>query len=272
MSDSSLLNEKLMCPECSGQVELGDDAATCAACKASFEMHDGVLMMLRVDPEERKGLETKTREAYEARYQDLQNAERYNASYKKGFGKRWSTVREFKLLQRLLGKQPRSSLLLDLPCGGGRLTPALAPSSDPVIEADVALGQVLHSKQNAIADIDQMWMTASALSIPLRDNSVDGSVCCRLNHHLPRAEDRDQLVRELLRVSKRFVIMTYFDYHSIKNTIRRIRRPFNKKLPKMTMTHRRLTELAAEQNARVVAAPWLAVLSSGHRYALIVKA
>ncbi len=272
MSGPSLLNEKLMCPECSGQIEVGEDAAACTACKASFKMHEGVLMMLHVDPAEREGLETKTREAYEARYQELQNAKRYNASYKQGFGKRWSTVREFNLLKRLLGKQPRSGLLLDLPCGGGRLTPALAPFSDTIIEADVALGQVLHSKQNPVSDTAQAWMTASALNIPLRDNSVDGSVCCRLNHHLPDANDRDQLVRELLRVSKRFVIMTYFDYYSVKNTIRRIRRPFNKKLPKMTMTHRRLTELASEQNARVIAAPWLALLSSGHRYVLMVKA
>jgi hypothetical protein len=39
----------------------------------------------------------------------------------------------------------------------------------------------------------------------------------------------------------------------------------------MTMTRRRIAELAAEQNARVVTAPWLAILSSGHRYVMVVK-
>ena len=65
--------------------------------------------------------------------------------------------------------------------------------------------------------------------------------------------------------------MTFFDFHSPKNYLRRLRAPFNGKPPKMTMTRRRVAELAAEQGAELVAAPALAWQSSGHRYALIVK-
>jgi SAM-dependent methyltransferase len=274
MSDPSLLDDNLRCPKCSAPINLEASAATCASCHTPYDMREGVLMMLPAEPGDQTAsapLETKSREAYELRYQELQNAKRYNSAYKQKLSKRWSTIREFQLLKRLLGSQPRCGVLLDLPCGGGRLTPALAPFADGIIEADVALGQVLHSKASPVEGTNQFWMTASALNIPLRDNSVDGVVSCRLNHHLPDPDDRDQLVRELLRVSKRYVIMTYFEYYSIKNAIRRIRRPFNKKLPKMTMTRRRIAELAAEQNARVVAAPWLAILSSGHRYVMVVK-
>jgi SAM-dependent methyltransferase len=274
MNKFSVLDEKLKCPQCSGVVRSTETAPACEACKAAVDVREGVLVMLEQEPVDIAALdsvEAKSREAYESRYHDIKNARRYNASYKQGFSKLWTTRREFTLLKRLLGKQPHSELLMDLPCGGGRLSPALAPFADTILEADVAIGQVLYAKENALPDVKQVWMTASALDIPLQDQSVDGVVSCRLNHHLPASEERDQHVRELLRVSKRFVIMTYFDYYSVKNTIRRIRRPFNNKLPKMTMTHRRLRELAAEQNARVVTAPWLAILSSGHRYALIVK-
>lgn len=274
MSDLSVLDGTLKCLKCSGPIQVTESLAECSSCGTEVQIREGVLVMTAQASEEiaaNAGEDTKTREAYESRYQDLQNATRYNKSYKQRMSKRWSTIREFSLLKRLLSSQPASRVLLDLPCGGGRLSPALVPFTDTLVEADVALGQVLHAKKHALAGAGQIWMTASALKIPLLDNSVDGVVSCRLSHHLPEAEDRDQLVRELLRVSSRFVIMTYFDYSSIKNIIRRIRRPFNKKLPKMTMRHSRLRELAAEQNARLVSAPWLAFFSSGHRYAMMVK-
>lgn len=164
----------------------------CSSCHTPYDMREGVLMMLPAEPGDQTAsapLETKSREAYELRYQELQNAKRYNSAYKQKLSKRWSTIREFQLLKRLLGSQPRCGVLLDLPCGGGRLTPALAPFADGIIEADVALGQVLHSKASPVEGTNQFWMTASALNIPLRDNSVDGVVSCRLNHHLPDPDD-----------------------------------------------------------------------------------
>jgi ubiquinone/menaquinone biosynthesis C-methylase UbiE len=140
-----------------------------------------------------------------------------------------------------------------------------------LIEADIGVGQVLYGKRHSKLDTPQIWMTASAFHIPFRDNSVDGTVCCRLCHHLPSAIERERLVEELLRVSRRFVIMTFFDYYSLKNWLRRARRPFNKKPPKMTMTVQRVRELAEANGARLVQYPMLAPTSSGHRYALMVK-
>jgi lauroyl/myristoyl acyltransferase len=114
-------------------------------------------------------------------------------------------------------------------------------------------------------------MTASAFHIPLRDASVDGTICVRLSHHLPTAAERERLLRELLRVSRRFVIMTFFDHYSLKNMLRRLRRPLDGQPPKMTMTMARVAELARQHGARLVTAPPLSRLGSGHRYALIFK-
>ena len=118
---------------------------------------------------------------------------------------------------------------------------------------------------------DRIWMTASAFHIPLQDRSVDGVVCCRLCHHLPTVAERERLVAELLRVARRFVVMTFFDYHSLKNTLRRARRPLDGKPPKMTMTVDRVRELARGNGAELVAEPALSRLFSGHRYALMVR-
>ena len=212
-----------------------------------------------------------TTEAYQQNYQEDQQAATYNAKYRDRWTKRITTSREFGLLDRMLRSQGRSEVLLDLPCGGGRLSPPMARYTDLLIEADVALGQLRYGRMQGRIPTRQVWMTASAFHIPLRDSSVEGTVCVRLNHHLPMEAEREQLVRELLRVSKRFVIMSFFDYYSPKNTLRRLRRPFNRKPSKSTMKKRELQRLAQDCGATLVECPAIFLVGSGHRYALMVK-
>lgn len=208
---------------------------------------------------------------YQQAYREVEEAESYNREYRQKLFKRWSTAGEYRLLDRLLGSQGHSEVLLDLPSGGGRLSPRIAAHADLLLEADIGLGQVLYGRRQPPLATPQIWMTASAFHIPLRDASVDGAVCCRLCHHLPSAEERERLIGELLRVSRRFVIMTFFDYHSLKNRLRRLRAPFNRKPPKLTMTVERVRQLAEVNGARLEACPMLSPTSSGHRYALLVK-
>ena len=210
-------------------------------------------------------------DAYQQNYQKDQRAAIYNAKYRDRWTKRISTWREFGLLDRMLRNQGRSKVLLDLPCGGGRLSPPMARYTDLLIEADVALGQLRYGRVHGRVSTRQVWMIASGFQIPLHDASVDGTVCVRLTHHLPTEVEREQLVRELLRVSKRFLIMSFFDYYSPKNTLRRLRRPFDRKPPKSTMKVEELQRLAQDCGARLVESPALSMIGSGHRYALMVK-
>jgi ubiquinone/menaquinone biosynthesis C-methylase UbiE len=140
-----------------------------------------------------------------------------------------------------------------------------------MIEADVALGQLQYGRANRRSPTPQVWLTASALRIPFRDAALDGVVCIRLCHHLPHPAERERLVTELLRVARRFVLLTFFDYHSLKNLLRRISCRFRGKRPKYTMTRAEVCRIAARQGARLVACPPLSWIGSGHRYALLVK-
>lgn len=212
-----------------------------------------------------------TSEAYQQNYQTDQEAAIYNAKYRERLAKRLTTRREADILKRLLRSQGRCKVLLDLPCGGGRLSAFMSSSTDLLIEADIALGQLRYGSKNNRVFTTQAWMMASGFHIPLQNVSVDGTICVRLNHHLPDRAEREQVVRELLRVSKRFCIMSFFDYYSIKNTIRRLTRPFNHKPPKSTMKIKELRRLAEEGGARLIEYPALFLVGSGHRYALMVK-
>ncbi len=212
-----------------------------------------------------------TSEAYGQNYQKDREAATYNAKYRARWSKRITTWREFGLLERLLRSQGQNKILLDLPSGGGRLSPPMSHHTDLLIEADIALGQLRYGRDHGLVSTPQAWLMASGFSMPLKDASVDGVVCVRLSHHLPDKTEREQLVRELLRVSKRFCIMSFFDHYSLKNTLRRLTHPFNHKPPKSTMKIGELRRLANDCGARLVESPALFLIGSGHRYALMVK-
>ena len=264
---------RLACPDCRADLAARGHALRCLKCGREFEIRDGIPLLLpralaeaRSEPQ-RDG----TSRAYQENYREVERAERYNAKYSKQALKRASTRREFQLIRQLLGSVQRSEVLLDLPSGGGRLSPALAPFADLILEADVAFGQLQHGRNAPPLEAPQLWLEASAFDIPLRDRSVDGTVCVRLAHHLPAASERERLVDEILRVSQRFALMTFFDFHSMKNRLRRLRQPFDGKPPKLTMSQAELRGLAARRGFSLVACPALSRLFSGHRYALMVR-
>lgn len=265
--------EFLVCPSCSANLTIGPASIDCAKCGASYPLRDGIALLAIRGTSETWGEPQANEQStgYQGEYQRVDRAAAYNLSYRQRLLKRRSTQREFKLIKQHITRVGPSRVILDLPCGGSRLTPAFADSAALVIEADIAHGQVVYGRTESLVATPRVWMTASAFHIPLRDDSVDGTVCVRLSHHLPTAAERERLLTELLRVSRRFVIMTFFDHHSLKNLLRRLRRPFDRQPPKLTMTAKRVAELAKVRGARLIAAPPLSRIGSGHRYALIVK-
>lgn len=273
LSRLTKLKDIIACPKCKSRISIAPETLSCSKCGALYPVQNGIPLLAVQGSTETWSTEAEanTSKSYQQNYQNIDCAEEYNVHYERHLFKRMSTKREYALLNRLLGSQPHCKTILDLPSGGGRLSAQIASHTDLLIEADIALGQVQYGSRKPVLTTPQAWITASAFHIPFDDNSIDGVVSCRLCHHLPTAMERERLISELIRVSKRFVIMTFFDHHSLKNTLSRIRLPFNGKPGKMTMTIKRVQELARENNARLTACPMLAALSSGHRYALIVK-
>jgi SAM-dependent methyltransferase len=263
----------LACPVCNGALTLEGDALRCAGCSARYAMDDGVALLAVRGTSDTWGThqESVQSDDYQAEYQTIERAAAYNHGYQCKAHKRFGTLHEWRLIRRHLERVGRSRVILELPCGGGRITPAFAEAADFIIEADIAIGQIRYGRATSKIATPRAWMTASAFHIPLRDASVDGAICIRLAHHLPTADERERLFHELMRVSKRFVIVTFFDHYSIKNLTRRMRQPFNRKPPKLTMTSERVAELARDGGGRLVAAPPLNRIASGHRFALIVK-
>ena len=260
----------LICPACRSGLNINRDNITCAHCKQVYPVYENIPQFAIYENVEAAKTEVaeSSAENYQKRYVDFEKARNYNLKYERKLLKRLSTKREYQILRGLLAKQGHCGNMLEIPCGGGRISSELANATDLLIQADIGLGQILYGMTRKKLQIPQIWMTASASRIPIRDAGVDAAVCIRLSHHLTTMEQRESLLVELLRVARRYVIITFFDYHSIKNILRRLRNSN----PKLTMTISQDSSVAAANGAKLISCPRLSIVGSGHRYALMVKA
>ncbi len=130
------------------------------------------------------------------------------------------------MLARALKRVGAFGTILDLPCGAGRLTPTLARVADRVVCADLA-GPMIDEARDATAGIARprdglQFVRSSALRMPFADKSFDVVVCWRLLQHLRNAADRAALFREMARVARHAVILSFSDSGTWRARFRRL--------------------------------------------------
>ncbi|HNS21975.1 MAG TPA: methyltransferase domain-containing protein [Sedimentisphaerales bacterium] len=239
----------LACPDCRGDLGREGAGLICRSCSRTYEVRDGIPLLARCGSSEQWGVppEGPTSVDYQKQFLQSNIGELYQRRYERRWSKRWVTGREIGRIRHLLASQPRCRRLLDLPCGGGRVSDPIAAATDLLLQADLSLGQVLTARETMGPQGHAAWFTASAFMIPLKDGAVDGAVCNRLTHHLPSAVEVERLVGELLRVSTGFVILSYCDHGSVRSLGRRLRG----KSPGKTLRRDDLRALAQRYGASV---------------------
>ena len=117
---------------------------------------------------------------------------------------------EMRLIEKGFKKLRDVGTVLDAPCGVGRATAWLSRNGYQTTgidlgEAAVEMARSAISEANVAArilieDIEQMRFP---------DRSFDATLCFRLLHHFPRPDIRSGVIRELCRVSRRYVLISY---------------------------------------------------------------
>jgi len=206
-------------------------------------------------------------------YNSPQGAQSYTRKFEKHLSERINNRHEQRLLQRLIGRissETPFETALDLPCGYGRLMPLLRRHARHVVEGDWSLPLLKIARGNQRADTTVReadgYVRATALAMPFANQAFDLILSVRLCHHIREHAERLTYVRELLRISRRWVVFTYFDYHSLKNQLREVRRKLFGKRPKWTLRASEIEKIADEMGFEVVYSIPLSRLFSGHRY------
>lgn len=146
--------------------------------------------------------------AFDERFATRAQAERYRDRYKTG-RRAWMDQLEHAALRELLDGVGRLSVALDLPSGVGRFSPVLAEVADHVILADSSAA-MLEVAREEVPDLNAEYLETDALGIELPDGSVDLVFSHRFLNHIQSAPARAQILSELARVARRYVILSYY--------------------------------------------------------------
>ena len=151
---------------------------------------------------------------YRKRLQDPIKAERYATRFERGPRKQIDR-REQRAVKTIFTELDGCQSVLDVPSGAGRFVVCLSESNRQVIELDVAR-EILEFGWRRARQLDRpaWFLQADASRLPLAGGSVDAVFCNRLLHHIRSVEGRAVILRELHRVSRRYVIVSFFNYQS----------------------------------------------------------
>jgi SAM-dependent methyltransferase len=119
-------------------------------------------------------------------------------------------ARKWAAIQKALSLTEGVKTILDLPCGTGRFTGALARQGYEIVGSDIAMEML--QKAASIPDGQQPsirgYVQANAEHLPLRDDILDCVVSIRFMMHVDPAT-RVRMLREFRRVSRRWVLVDY---------------------------------------------------------------
>ena len=118
-----------------------------------------------------------------------------------------------KMVLRALRNLPKGATVLDIPCGGGRITRALSGAGFRPVAADFSGWMVRESMATAA-----LATRADATRLPFADKSIDAAVCFRFMQAVP-LHIRLAVIRELGRVA-RLVLINYQNIISARSVKR----------------------------------------------------
>ncbi len=148
-------------------------------------------------------------------------AQRYrDQRFRAGSGAR-TDRRERRALRALLARcAAPAGPWLDAPAGAGRMSAELP---GPVVLVDRAR-EMLRA-----AGAASRRACSSVHALPFPDGAFAGALCHRLLQHIPTPVERIDILRELGRVCRGPIVVSFFDACSLQHLRRRLRRAFGKR-------------------------------------------
>lgn len=155
-----------------------------------------------------------TQDKYSQRFAGPSAALRYARRFETGSRRRIDR-REQQAAATVFGKLSPCASVLDVPCGAGRFLDLLAQNKRMVIAMDVSASMVELARERAAHLTPQPAVrVGEAARTELQSEAVDCVFCNRLLHHLDREEERAAILREFWRVTRHYLVVSFFDYHS----------------------------------------------------------
>jgi ubiquinone/menaquinone biosynthesis C-methylase UbiE len=148
-----------------------------------------------------------------------------------------------KILARI-GSQAGS--LLDIPCGYGRFTPIFLERKLYLACSDLSPAMVARCKERAAAEVGRKkgsFVVSDIQHLPFKDNAFHCVFTFRLFQHIPTQQQRQNILCEISRVTRKWAIVSFYRKRIIHVLERKLIR---RKTPiKMVVKERFFKEAAA---------------------------
>src|SRR5215510_1696853 len=140
-----------------------------------------------------------------------ENVRDYQRQRYRSLDQRLVNWREQHIVEALLTMcQIKGGTLLDVPCGYGRFTALFARLSIIATGADVRGDMVRLAREEQVPSGRGRWLHADIFALPFADATFDGTLSIRLLHHRFSHDERVRMLCELARVSRRFVLLSFY--------------------------------------------------------------
>ena len=199
---------------------------------------------------------------------------KYNAQYQNT----QKDKKEKKCIEKALSDVTRGSLVLDLPCGTGRLSFFIQNLGFNVIGADYSDEMLKYAEEmrQALLSAEKNQVTflkQDIMAIDYPDNTFAATVCNRLFHHYASAETRQQALKELARVTQGPLVISFFNSYSLSALIQRCKYFFKKKSnDRVTISFTEFKKDILAANLRIEKTYYLALGLSRQTYVKLIRA
>jgi len=133
-------------------------------------------------------------------------------------------LRKWRTIQRALALTDGVHSILDLPCGTGRFTGGLAKCGYDVVGADIS-SEMMCVARERLGPIPRLhgYVRADAEALPFASGTFDCVMSIRFLFHVdPRT--RISMLRDMARVSRRWLILDYRHKYAYRYAMWRVRR------------------------------------------------
>ncbi len=149
---------------------------------------------------------------------------------------RWTDAREKAIVSNFLSLAPAGSRGIDVPCGTGRFFSVYRSCDLDWVGVDVSLAMARLSREEGTKVV-----VGDATDLPFKSGSFYFCTCIRLLHRIGDPGTRARILRELARVCRGPILVTYY----LRWNLRGIRRWLRKRSPGLSLKEVRLDAMVA---------------------------
>lgn len=126
---------------------------------------------------------------------------------------------------------PSPTRILDIPCGYGRFSISLGGFFSSVVSAEISSDMVSRCRERTKGNGGHVVMDIR--NLPLKDGTFGATFTVRLFQHKVAEEQMCELLKELARVSRRWVTLSYYKNTALHTLWRKAKRR-SSKIPQMS--------------------------------------